>query len=161
MTIRPPAGSKLPEGPCDVLYLSSCGGHLVQLLKIASHIDKTNSIFVINDRTDLDSIMQGRTVQITHAERNWKQFLNLIEAFQVVLRYRPKVILSTGAAPAVPFSIVGRMFGAHIVFVESFSRITAPSLTGKLMYHIAHDFFVQWPKLKERFPKAHFHGGLL
>ena len=145
----------------EVMYLSSCGGHLVQLLKISAAIRSESCVFVVNDRTDLDKQMVGKTIVITHATRNLKQFINLYEAIVLIAKYRPKVLISTGAAPAVPFSIIGKLFGTKIIFVESFSRVVAPSLTGRLMYHIADDFYIQWPKLLEVFPRAKFFGSLL
>ncbi len=146
---------------CDIIYISSCGGHLVQILKIAEFVNHESSIFVVNDRADQALIMKGRTVEITHATRNWKQLINIYEAIKIIFKFRPKVILSTGAAPAVPFSIVGKIAGAHIIFVESLSRITQPSLTGRIMYYIADEFYVQWPRLLHILPKAKYVGGLL
>ena len=62
----------------DILYLSSCGGHLVQILEIAKHFEDYNYHFIVNDRTDLNEIMLGRTSFITHYERNIKQFITLL-----------------------------------------------------------------------------------
>ena len=60
----------------DILYLSSCGGHLVQILEIAKNLKSYNYHFIVNDRTDLNEIMIGRTTYIVHAERNVMQVLN-------------------------------------------------------------------------------------
>ena len=51
--------------------------------------------------------------------------------------YRPDVILSTGAALAVPFFIVGRMHGMRLVYVESFTRVQRPALSGRMVYPLA------------------------
>ena len=69
-----------------IIYLSSPGGHLVQLLKIANYVNEKDIIFIINDRPggrqeDFDPIMKNKTFIITHAERtSWKQIINFIEA---------------------------------------------------------------------------------
>jgi UDP-N-acetylglucosamine:LPS N-acetylglucosamine transferase len=118
--------------------------------------------FVLNDRIQLPSNMQGKTRFIAHSERDWKFFLNLIEAYRILRAERPDAILSTGAGPAVPFALVGRLFfDCRIVYVETVTRITAPSLTGRIMYLLAHEFFVQWRSLQEYFPKARYGGPLL
>ena len=70
-----------------IMYLSSVGGHLDQLLKIANYINIENSIFIVNGRTDFDDIMIGKTIRITHAERNWKQIINFIEALFYIGKY--------------------------------------------------------------------------
>ena len=72
-------------------------------------------------------------------------FRNLRLAWTIVRRYKPDVILSTGAALAVPFFVVGRLLGVRLVYVESFTRVRRPALTGRLVYPLADAFFVQWP----------------
>ena len=145
----------------NIAYLSSCGGHLVQILKISKYINEKNCVFIVNDRIDFDPQMKNKTVRITHATRNWKQIINIIEAFYFILKLRPKILLSTGAAPAVPFSLVAKLIGTKVIFVESLSRVTKPSLTGRIMYYIADEFYVQWPRLKKIFPSALYFGNLL
>ena len=82
--------------------------------------------YVLNDKALLPPDMQGRTYFITHSERDWKQLVNLFEAWRVLRAERPDVILSTGAGPAVPFAIIGKLFfGTKIVFVETITRIRA------------------------------------
>lgn len=148
-----------------IVYLSAPGGHLVQLLKIANYVNEKDVIFIINDKpggqkTDFDPIMKNKTFIITHAERNWKQIINLLEAFYYIFKFRPRVFLSTGASPAVPFSLVSKLIGTKIIFVESLSRVNKPSLTGRIMYGIADEFYIQWPNLKKFFPSALYYKNL-
>lgn len=118
--------------------------------------------YVLNDHALLPADMTGRTYFIVHSERDWKFFLNLWEAFRILSRERPEIILSMGAGPAVPFALVGRfLFRCRIVFVETITRIHRPSLTGRIMYWLAHDFFYQWQSLAPYFPKAIYGGPLL
>ena len=117
--------------------------------------------YVLNDKAMLPQDMLGRTYFIAHSERDWKILLNLWEAFAILRKERPTAILSTGAGPAVPFAIVGRyLFGTRVIFVETMTRVDRPSMTAKIMYHIAHDFFYQWPQLERYFPRGKC-GGLL
>ena len=143
-----------------IMYLSSVGGHLDQLLKIANYINIENSIFIVNGRTDFDDIMIGKTIRITHAERNWKQIINFIEALFYIGKYRPQFLLSTGASPAIPFSLVAKIIGTKIIFIESLSRVYSPSLSGKIMYYFSDYFYIQWSGLKKFFPKSLFYGNL-
>ena len=86
---------------------------------------------------------------------------NSLAQFSVVLRVRPRVILSTGANIAVPISIFGRLMGVKVIHVETGSRVHTMSSTGKLMYRIANLFFVQWESLQKDYPKAIYAGRLL
>jgi beta-1,4-N-acetylglucosaminyltransferase len=83
---------------------------------------------------------------------------NLRLAWQLFKREKPRAIVTTGAGVAVPFALVGRLAGAEVIYIESMARIAKPSLTGRLIYPIAHHFFVQWPDLQRFFPRAECHG---
>ena len=145
-----------------ICVVSSCGGHLTEVRCLRSVYEAFDHFYVLNDKVLLSPDMEGRTVFITHAERDWRVALNFIEALRILYRSRPDVILSTGAGPVVPFAIVGRfIFGARIVFIESMTRIHRPSLTGRILYYVAHDFFYQWEGVRKYFPKGRFGGQLI
>jgi UDP-N-acetylglucosamine:LPS N-acetylglucosamine transferase len=117
---------------------------------------------VLNDKALLPVDMRDRTYFISHSERDWKLLWNLWEAYQILRKERPQVILSTGAGPAVPFALIGRLvFKVPVIFVETITRISRPSLTGRIMYRLATDFFYQWESLRRHFPKGRFCGPLL
>ena len=150
--------SSLPKN-VDILFVSSCGGHFVQLYQISGVFRKI--FFIVNDDFSPPHSLAGHFAKITHAERNLLQVYNLIEAIWFVLILRPRVILSTGAAPAVPFGLVGRICGSYIIFVESLSKIRTPSLTAMLMQHISHKLYVQWPSLVSKLRSSIYEGNLL
>jgi UDP-N-acetylglucosamine:LPS N-acetylglucosamine transferase len=64
------------------------------------------------------------------------------------------VIISTGAGVAVPFLILGRLFGCKTVFIESITRINTLSLSAKLVLPFLSVLYVQWPQLQTRYPQA-------
>lgn len=64
------------------------------------------------------------------------------------------MIISSGAAVAVPFCYIGKLMGAKIIYIEVFDRIDRPTVTGKLVYPIADEFIVQWDEMKKVYPKA-------
>jgi UDP-N-acetylglucosamine:LPS N-acetylglucosamine transferase len=104
--------------------------------------------------------MEGRTYFIRHSERDLLFFVNILEAWSILRREKPALILSTGAGPAVPFALVGKLFRIPIIFIEISAQVTKPSLTGRIMYYLADAFFYQWKTLERYFPKA-VYGGLL
>jgi beta-1,4-N-acetylglucosaminyltransferase len=146
----------------DICIVSSCGGHLTEVRCLLPAYRKLKHFYVLNHEALLPAEMKDKTLYITHSERDWKTLLNFWEAFQILWRTRPTVILSTGAGPVVPFAIVGRfIFGTRVVFVETITRVQEPSMTGKIMYWLAHDFFYQWKALGKWFPKGRYGGPLL
>ena len=64
------------------------------------------------------------------------------------------LIISCGAAVAVPFFYIGKMMGAKLVYIEVFDRIDKPTMTGKMVYPIVDKFVVQWEEQKKVYPKA-------
>lgn len=143
-----------------VCLVASCGGHLAELRALRTAYEDLDHFFVVNDVIALPAEMRGRTYFVVHAERNLKTLVNLFEALRILRRERPDVILSTGAGPAVPFALVGKLLGIRNVFVEISAQVDRPSLTGRIMYRLADRFYYQWPKLQRFFPRATY-GGLL
>jgi beta-1,4-N-acetylglucosaminyltransferase len=86
---------------------------------------------------------------------------NLVLAWRVVRRTRPRVMLTTGAGVAVPFAWIARLHGAKVVYVESLTRIEQPSLSCRLIAPVASRIYVQWPELIRAVPRARFVGSLL
>ena len=140
--------------------ISSCGGHLTELRALNSAYQKYNHFYVLNDVVKLPADMQGSTYFIRHSERDLLFFVNLFEAWKILRKERPSVLLSTGAGPIVPFALVGKLFGIPSIFVESAAQITSPSLSGRIMYYLADRFFYQWKGLQDIYPKG-IYGGLV
>jgi beta-1,4-N-acetylglucosaminyltransferase len=140
--------------------VSSCGGHLSELRALKPAYDRYPHFYVLDDRIGLPKDMEQRTFFITHAERTWRLFVNLWEAWIILRRERPDLILSTGAGVVVPFGLIGRLLGIPSVFVEVSTRVRRPSLSGRVMYRLASRLFYQWPELSRSYPKGTF-GGLL
>lgn len=65
-------------------------------------------------------------------------------AWKVLRVERPDLVISSGAAIAVPFFFIGKLLGAKLVYVEVFDRVDKPTVTGRLLNGIADLFVVQW-----------------
>ena len=82
--------------------------------------------------------------------RNLKNLVkNTFLAIKVLKKEKPDVIISSGAAVAVPFFYIGKLFGAKTVYIEVFDRIDKPTVTGKLVYPVTDKFIVQWEEMKK------------
>jgi beta-1,4-N-acetylglucosaminyltransferase len=112
---------------------------------------------------DVPNQLAGEDVVIARGptSRNLPNLVrNLLVAWRTVRTFDPDVILSTGAALAVPFFIVGKIHGCRLVFVQSIAHVRALGLTGRLVYPLADEFFVQWPQSARR-RRARFVGSVL
>jgi beta-1,4-N-acetylglucosaminyltransferase len=149
------------------------GGHTTELLNLltllGSHYDY-HYIITKEDNLSLERICypgpvhrlsrpRGKHTGVVSAVS--KIIWISLQSLWIVLSVRPTAILSTGPAIAVPVSLIGKLCGAHIIFIETGSRVNNLSLTGRIMYKWADLFFVQWPQLTEKLPHAIYAGRLL
>jgi beta-1,4-N-acetylglucosaminyltransferase len=147
----------------EILLVCSSGGHLLQLVSLREAWDCFSRAWVTFDKTDARSLLRGETVYFAHGptNRNVPNLMrNLHLAWRLLRRVRPKVVLTTGAGVAVPFAWIGRLLGARVVYVESFTRIHEPSLSCRLIAPIAERVYVQWPELATVLPRARYVGSV-
>lgn len=90
----------------------------------------------------------------------WLTLACLAAVVPLLLRLRPDAILSTGPWIAVPVGLVARLLGIRVIFIETGSRVTRLSATGRVMYRLADLFFVQWEELLPKAPRAIYAGRL-
>jgi UDP-N-acetylglucosamine:LPS N-acetylglucosamine transferase len=130
--------------------VGSSGGHLAQLLVLRPWWGDHERFWVTFDKPDARSALVGERSYWCHFPTN-RNLPNLLRntwlAVKVLRRERPDVIVSTGAAVAVPFFLVGKLlFRCHTVYVEVVDRVDHPTLTGRLVRPLTDRFLVQWPE---------------
>jgi len=147
----------------DVLLVCSSGGHLLQLRALAHAWRPFVRCWVSFDKSDVRSLLAGEPLVFAYGPTN-RSVKNLVKnlwlAASVIRRARPKVILTTGAGVAVPFCWIGRLAGARVVYVESLTRIHAPSLSCRLIKPVASRVYVQWPELVPAVSGARYVGSV-
>jgi len=140
-----------------ICLVGSSGGHLAQLYMLKPVWQDKERFWVTFDKEDAKSLLKDEKMYPCYFPTN-KNVKNLIRntflALKVLLKERPDLIISTGAAVAVPFFYIGKILGAKLIYIEVFDRIDASTLTGKLVYPITDAFIVQWEEMKQIYPKA-------
>jgi UDP-N-acetylglucosamine:LPS N-acetylglucosamine transferase len=145
------------------MLVCSPGGHLLEMRELARVWDGLEVSWVTLPGADVDALLTGQDVTIAHGPTNRslrKLVQNVALAWREVRRRRPAAILSTGAALAVPFFLIGRMHGIRTVYVESLTRTQSLSLSGRMVYPLASSFFVQWPGATS-WKRARYVGNIL
>lgn len=74
---------------------------------------------------------------------------NLGLAWRELRRSRPDIIVSTGAAIAVPFFVLGRLMGIRTVFLEVYDRVDSRTLTARLVKPFTDAFLLQWESQRD------------
>lgn len=146
-----------------VALVGSSGGHLTHLYLLEKFWKQEDRFWVTFDKADAQSLLKDERKYNAHypTNRNIKNLLkNTVLAFKVLWIERPDLIISSGAAVAVPFFYLGKLFGCKTIYIEVFDRIDKPTITGKLVYPVTDRFIVQWPEMKKIYPKAIYLGGI-
>lgn len=144
--------------------VTSSGGHLYHLNLLRPFWSNYKRFWIASKKEDALNILKGETVYWAYypTPRNLYNLIrNTFLAWRVLRRERPDVIVSAGAAVAVPFFYVGKLFGCTVVYVEVYDRIATPTLTGKLVHPIADLFIVQWEEQRKFYPKGILLGQIL
>jgi UDP-N-acetylglucosamine:LPS N-acetylglucosamine transferase len=136
----------------------------MQLLALRPVWEARTRLWVTHRNTDATSLLDGDAVVYAYSPttRNlWNLARNLVLAWRVVAERRPRILITTGAGVAVPFSWIGRLYGVRIVYLESITRVDGLSMSARLVAPVADRLYVQWPELAESHSRAEYHGNLL
>lgn len=148
-----------------IVFAASSGGHLEQLLMLKPLMEKYDSVFV-TEKTEYNT---GKTNVKTYylSQINRKELLfvpkligNTFRSFGIIIKERPKVMITTGVLAIVPLALLMKLFGGKLIYLESFAKVTSKTLSGKLLYRFADRFYVQWEEMLKLYPNAIYKGGI-
>ena len=152
-----------------VLFISSTGGHLNEMLKLSPLFEKYDyHIITEKDKANiaLKEIYKERIDFLPYGTRSklitylFKYFYLCLKTIYYYFKIKPKVIITTGTHTAGPMCILGKIFGSKIIYIETFANKNKKTATGKLIYPIADLFIVQWEEMLEIYPKAVYGGSI-
>ena len=146
-----------------VLLVCSSGGHLAQLMCLEQWWGEQERQWVTFDTTDAVGKLEGEDVVWAHhpTTRNLRNLVrNTALAWRTLRRFHPDVVVTTGAAVAVPFFWMHRLFGARTIYLEVFDRIDSRTLTARLCRPVTDLFLVQWPEQQPLYRRSVVLGGV-
>ena len=147
-----------------ICLVGSSGGHLTHLYMLKPFWQKHERFWVTFDKEDARSVLKNERMIPCYypTNRSIKALIkNTRLAWKTLKIEKPDLIISSGAAVAVPFFYFGKLFQAKTVYIEVFDRIDKPTLTGKLVYPVTDRFIVQWDNMKNVYPKAVNPGSII
>ena len=147
-----------------VCLVGSSGGHLTHLYMLKPFWKDKERFWVTFDKADAQSLLEGEKMYPCYfpTNRNIKNLIkNTFLAIKILRKEKPDLIVSSGAAVAVPFFWLGKiLFGAKTIYIEVFDRIDKSTLTGKLVYPVTDKFIVQWDEMKDVYKKSENLGSI-
>lgn len=139
----------------NIMLICSAGGHSTELQYALEGVDLSKfnkQVFVsynnfMADKYQYEYLLNpGRSLS--------KLLICSIHSLRLFLKYRPKVLISSGASIAVPMLLISFLFRRKIIFLESLAFIDEPTWTGRIAYKISSLFIIQNRELLRFYPKA-------
>ena len=134
-----------------ICFVGSSGGHLAHLYMLKPFWKNKERFWVTFDKEDARSLLKDEKMYSVYypSNRSIKALLiNTWRALRILPKEKPDLIISSGAAPAIPFFWIGKLMGAKTVYIEVFDRIDAATIAGKLCYPVTDLFIVEWEEMK-------------
>lgn len=144
-----------------ILFCCSGGGHLSQLLVLRDWWERHDRLWVSFPTEQVRSALAGEELVECHhpTTRNVANLLrNTVLAWRVLRRDRPDVIVTTGAAIALPFVLLGRLLRIPSAYLEVYDRVDSTTMTGRLCRPLVDRFLVQWPSQQRLYPGSDLVG---
>lgn len=147
---------------CRVLAVSSGGGHWVQLMQLLPAFAVHDVSYATVQADYAGQVPGARFFTVRDATRwdRWGLVVLLVQLLVILLRVRPHVVVTTGAAPGVIALALARRLGARTVWIDSIANVEEMSMSGRHARRHADVWLTQWPHLA-RPDGPHYHGGVL
>jgi UDP-N-acetylglucosamine:LPS N-acetylglucosamine transferase len=145
-----------------ILAVASGGGHWVQLLRLRPAFDGHRMVYVTVQASYAAQVPGERFYSVQDATRwsRWDLLKMVCQVAWIVLRERPDVVVTTGAAPGVVALRLGKLLGAKTIWLDSIANVEHMSMSGERVRRFADLWLTQWPHLGgEQGPS--YHGSVL
>lgn len=132
-----------------VLAVSSGGGHWVELLRLMPAFDGADLAFITVQEQYRDDVKAHRFYTVNDATR-WNKAAIALMALRIatiVVKERPDVVITTGAAPGYFALRIAKMIGARTIWLDSIANVDELSMSGRIVGRFADLWLTQWPHL--------------
>jgi UDP-N-acetylglucosamine:LPS N-acetylglucosamine transferase len=146
-----------------ICLAASTGGHTSQLLKLAEGWKGYETFCITTTDVVREKLQQYGKVYVTgecNRQHPIRVIKVLVQCIKAVLKERPNVVISTGAAVGCITCFLGKLVGAKILWVDSITNVERISLSGRMVRYISDLFLVQWSELAEQSKNVEYVGAI-
>lgn len=146
-----------------VLFISSTGGHLSEMLQLKSMFENYD-YHIITEKTksniSLKEDYKKRISFLIYGTKDhpisypFKLLANCFKSLYLYFKIHPDYIITTGAHTAGPMCLIGKIFGSRVIYIETFANMNSKTVTGRLLYPFSDRFIVQWKEMKKQYKDA-------
>lgn len=136
--------------PKRILAVASGGGHFVQLRRMRPAWEGCDTHYLTTLAEYAAELEPGARLHLVNDANRWDKIGIARMALRVawtLVRVRPDVIISTGAAAGYFALRFGKLIGARTIWVDSIANAEEISMTGKMVRKYADLWLTQWPEL--------------
>ena len=151
-----------------VIFVSSSGGHLTELLRL-DKLFKEYEYLLVTEKTDITDKLKDK-YNIDFLKYGSRHYFfkyiyvftyNIFKSIKIIMKFKPNTIVTTGAHTGGIMCYIAKIFGAKVIYIESLAKTKSLSVTGKSVYLFADKFYVQWEDLTKKYKKAEYLGRLI
>jgi UDP-N-acetylglucosamine:LPS N-acetylglucosamine transferase len=141
----------MAQRPQRILAVASSGGHWVQLRRLRPAFAGHDVVYVTTDPGHASEVGDARFYTVADANRGSRIALvrSVLAILRIVLRERPSVVVTTGAAPGYLAIRCGRLIRARTVWIDSVANVEELSMSGRMAAGKADLCLTQWPHLAQ------------
>lgn len=150
-----------------VLFISSTGGHLNELLQLKSLFsnydyllvtEKDKSTISLKDKYNVKYLVYGTRKNLF--SYFFKFIFNFIKSFIIFIKFKPDVVITTGAHTCVSMIFISKLFKKKSIYIETMANRKTKTMTGKIVGKWVTYFVVQWEDMKNLYEDS-VYGGLI
>lgn len=158
----PETGGALTETRPRLFAVASAGGHWQQLMELRPAFAGCDVLYGTTIEGLAAEFGAFPSVVLPDCNRNelWRLPQVATALNREIRRFRPDVVLSTGALPGVAALVIGKSVRARTVWIDSIANAEKMSMSGKMARRFADLWLSQWKHVAEA-EGAGFYGGIL
>ncbi len=156
---------KQSKGKMKIVFAASSGGHFEQLMMLKPLMEKYDSVLVTEKTKYGAGKLDIKTYYVKQINRKELLFVpkfiaNTWKSLRIIMKEKPTVMITTGVLATIPLALLMKLFKGKLIYIESFAKVTSKTLSGKLLYKYADQFYVQWEEMLQLYPNAIYKGGI-
>ena len=132
-----------------LLAIASSGGHWVQLLRLRPAFQDCQVLYATTNSSYRHDVKGERFATIADCNR-WQKLRvvwSIATIIVLLFRFRPAVVVTTGAAPGYLALRLGALAGLRTIWVDSVANAEELSMSGQMAGRHAGLWLTQWPHL--------------
>jgi len=140
-------------------FVCSHGGHLTEITYLLTNINYDDAFLITYDHPRTRNLKIKKYLLPNFGENPLKLLKYLPFIAKILIKEKPDVIISNGAEIAIPLFYLAKILSIKTVFIECYTRVNQPTITGKLVYPISDGFLVLWEEMLPKYGKKAYYFG--